>query len=1041
MKILHISDFHYSKSKLEKAKYKTFISKYLEHITKIKNIDFIIFTGDLVDRGNNSEDFNIANDILIDPLIKATNIDKSNVFICAGNHDVKRDEDMEMTQDLFKNKLIDNDILNNFVDDSKNNKQFNSSIELLKNYNDFSQIFYRYHLDKNKDIDIVNSLYTSHIRKINNINVGIVTINSSWRAYNNDAYGNLFFPSIFIDKALNDIKDCKYKMMVMHHPISYFRVFNALELENIIHSNFDFLLTGHEHVPKNSITLNYSKSICHIVSPASLTDRQDNNMGYSILEIDDDLLNIKNEVVLYDINNSIFYNLDTIEQEFPYGDNKRNQNKLRKRIKDIYLSEIEEIKDLFVNFTNGETTKDLLDCFEDPVLKKKTMEEIIISRKSEKPIIFSDLFFNNNSYIIWGDDKSGKTSLLKKIQIENLEKFSMYGIIPLYIDLKDISSLPDILTLLKKILKHFDKNTLTGLLKDYKFKILVDNFDYSKLSFLKIIETFKNDYINTSFIICSDISKYKYIQTNLSSSISFTNLFIHDITKPKVRSLSKKLLGNNDSNSKVVERMYDMFNQFHIPINFWTVSLFIFIHGKDNELNFKNDGELLNLYIENILERKSLSLQSNSEISYDNYIDLLANLAYELYNKYKNESYRMNYVQLINFIESYKVGNERVVATTKQIFDYLIEKRIIKEKEDDEYTFRLTGFFEFFLAKYLFKSQEFFDTVKSDEYKYLNFKNEIELLSCFKKDDINFVKDIYNYTQNKFISINKEYEGNSIDENLKDKVRSVIDFTELSEVVINEKPKSIAEQDVVDEELPPIETNIPKENNDKDFMSPEDSFSKFYSHTRYLDILGKTFKNIENTLDSELENKILDFLLLSYCNSGYLFIEEIIETPLGEIFSLSIEQEKEKEEIIKNFLISFIPIIIQSLVTKSFGHARMEIIIHNKLKELYKDEENNQYLIFILNLFLIEVNFEKHFKIIDILIEKVKIDPLRYLLLLKLFFYHHFKCHSNIEQEKYFKEKIRDLSKKINPKLKKEEIDKIITGENKKILIDNKLNE
>ena len=93
MKILHISDLHFYS--LEDNEYT--IRKVVEEIvnqTKEAEIDFILFTGDLVFQGDNIDSFYVAQMLLFDELSEKLNVDKNNIIFCCGNHDVFRNQEI-----------------------------------------------------------------------------------------------------------------------------------------------------------------------------------------------------------------------------------------------------------------------------------------------------------------------------------------------------------------------------------------------------------------------------------------------------------------------------------------------------------------------------------------------------------------------------------------------------------------------------------------------------------------------------------------------------------------------------------------------------------------------------------------------------------------------------------------------------------------------------------------------------------------------------------------------------------------------------------
>lgn len=56
----------------------------------------------------------------------------------------------------------------------------------------------------------------------------------------------------------------------------------------------------------------------------------------------------------------------------------------------------------------------------------------------------------------------------------------------------------------------------------------------------------------------------------------------------------------------IEEKIIHIFSQMHIPFNFWTTSLFLWILERTDESNIHNNFELINLYVDEILGKRIL---------------------------------------------------------------------------------------------------------------------------------------------------------------------------------------------------------------------------------------------------------------------------------------------------------------------------------------------------------------------------------------------------------------------------------------------------
>ena len=95
MRILHLSDIHLSNhsAKATSRMIKN-LAKLLHTECKVIPIDFIVISGDMIDKGgitygDTATALKAFDEIVLEPLLKATKIDKSKVVICPGNHEVE----------------------------------------------------------------------------------------------------------------------------------------------------------------------------------------------------------------------------------------------------------------------------------------------------------------------------------------------------------------------------------------------------------------------------------------------------------------------------------------------------------------------------------------------------------------------------------------------------------------------------------------------------------------------------------------------------------------------------------------------------------------------------------------------------------------------------------------------------------------------------------------------------------------------------------------------------------------------------------------
>ena len=95
LNILHISDAHIQKGAKEEVS--EIVAKMVNDTLKVQKeqdlkIDLVCFTGDLIQRGDKALDdekqMEIAEDILVNPVLNSLGLEKDKFIIVPGNHEV-----------------------------------------------------------------------------------------------------------------------------------------------------------------------------------------------------------------------------------------------------------------------------------------------------------------------------------------------------------------------------------------------------------------------------------------------------------------------------------------------------------------------------------------------------------------------------------------------------------------------------------------------------------------------------------------------------------------------------------------------------------------------------------------------------------------------------------------------------------------------------------------------------------------------------------------------------------------------------------------
>lgn len=1009
MKILHITDFHFRNDESSKQDQNKMIKKLCEDLTGQK-IDIIFFTGDLVNKGNKIEYFNTASKDLIENIQTTLKLDKTNIFICGGNHDLHREQELNAIKTEI-DKIKSQNELNDFIT-IQNGRQFKESVKNLENFIEYQNNFYTEHKILGDEIE---SLYSIHKRKIQGINIGITTINTGWRCFNSKIdRGNLIYPISFVKKSLNKLKnDSEFNILLMHHPISDLKYWNASDFEDVVFDGYHMLFSGHVHKRKHSAHVTYDEGIFCCVSPAALSLYENHSkVGYSLLDVNLETYEIEILNKVYDKQDNVFLSpKDIIKADIPLHGDKRNQNEFRKTVRKRLNEETNKANDLFLS-ANEDESSSFLELFTNPIIKNKSKAELASKKEDTLSSNLEEIIFSNDNYLIYGKDKSGKTSFLYKSLLDLLRNFSSTKIIPFYIDSKEYIKNQKTLDISRLLTQYYEvsKSKLDGLLSKYTLKLLIDNYDPNNSNFNSELNKFLEEQKNVSFMAITEDSMMKQYELIEFDGQAYSKLFIHEISRNEVRSLTNKWPNiETDRKELILDKINQIFIQLNIPMNYWTVSLFLWIFEKTNDANFHNNFELIQLYIDNLLDRKRLALDKSMKIDFEDFKTYLGSLSHYLITEHAEYLYSAKYSQIVEFTEKYRNDNKRFVIPVEDIVTLIIEKGILKKAIDDRYTFRLNGVFEYFLAFYMKEDETFRNGAINDPHYYLSFCNEFELYSGFNKKDKVFVENIFNKTESIFRSTNTKYnQQGSTDQILLSKISKVFDITLPLNQIAGGKNAVLSpeKQDELIEEFTPVNINK-AEVTQKKFYDEIEATSE--NLEKALFVLSRVYKNCAIT-ENEFNNKILDFILESACNLGFLLIDESSEGQNGH----SEIGEEDNEKALMKLITNFMPLVVETYLFDAIAQNNLERVFKDKIEELGKDYLNNQFKLLILYFMLIDLDLKDNKKYIDEVIEKTTLGILKQTTLLKLYTYLMFKTHNQPALEKFIRERIQTQTKKID---------------------------
>lgn len=1034
MNILHISDLHYDG---ENRKLDSVLSNIVKVLKKEnKNVDFIIFTGDLVQSGTVKDNFNAAKKRLFDFLCSELNVNPENVIFTSGNHDIDRQAKHPAIGPYFQMNINSSKELDAFY--NKKDRVFQDSILPLASYNEFLKSYHT----SNKN-NIIKELYSIHYRKFNNKKIAFVCLSTAWLSTLWDEKGekdiyNLCFPV----SALNEITKTIHgqvdrTILLMHHPIVHLKNEIAFDLGNSIYDNFDMLFVGHVHKMMNTVRYNGCNGIYEHTAKATLA--KGDNLGCSFIENDEDQENAYyvSEITYVKDSNECHFGSAT-EIIIPVGEEKAEQIRLRGKIHELIPIAKDEANNLLL-VKSEDTKNNFLSSFNVPYIK--TQKEDALNSNIANTVTMQELYDANTNFVLFGKDKCGKTSILKRIQLEYLMHFSTYQRIPLYLDVKqeeaNISDDYDLEKVLNRYLQ-VNKALAKGISESERLVLLVDNFRPSG-GFCNYLQEFIKSHDKCVVILTTEdntTNSYEIESLDFIKNGNYRKVFFHDLRRQEIIKYTDEQLSGSDKKSEIQDRIIKLCKQMELPCNFWTISLLVLIHHKSSDTYSKNLFAILDLCVDEIFEKKRL-LMDGTKITFDQLKKTCASLAAYLFEYHETEVYSATKDEICSFLSSEFDKNIRITATPYEVFDFFLACGMLKSAPKDRYVFRLNGFFEYFLAFHMTKDVGFKNRIISDDVKYLGFKNQLEIYSGFKNDDTEILNLVYQKAVTKCSPLFKKYDVDKDNQLLKS-----IDLPKQVEESCKELSITKALSPLEKAEIEDFADGTMELKSEVHLMKRFDPKSTSIDVVeRFLSILARVFKNIDTVTDDSLDiSQIFRVIVDYYCDFGFYLVDEIARETKEEIKQnkISFIDESDELKLLKLFS-NFTPIISQTQLFDALGHYSLEKLIKKEIENYRLTPSNNQYKLFILYFTLFDIDLTDNYQMIDNAISDInKMPILRYMMLLKLNYYLAFKADGNKQLEQFLQNRIQRVKVLLDNKTNVELLQKGLSDTRKTAMINKK---
>ncbi|WJE54850.1 metallophosphoesterase [Bacillus cereus] len=1056
MRIVHISDFHLDSNSIEDLR--NYIVKPLkEDLLEFHNsreIDLILFSGDMVDKGGASFKgdtmlaFYTFQEEVIEPLMENIGLPLERFFMVPGNHDVNRVLDNEITEAGLTTILKSSDKVNNFIDSEETN-----GISRVLPFKDYEKEFYQ---DFSGELKLSN--YQSAFKlQIKDIAVGITCFNSSWRSYDSDTdFQKIIIGERQITRARDVIQDCQIKIGMVHHPLDELAPFESKQIQQMIMKDYDILLCGHVHEGSSWAKTNSIGTMLISVSPANWTTNvrtknSDFANGYSIIDINKEDGKIVTYHRRYSHNKEKFVKNTDMGDENGQTDfflptktdvvNKDKSFEIINNIKDIHINHID--KHLISYDTDTEAPKKITEIFVMPrIIYKETAqfnEEAL--QENEELLNLESICRGKENILLIGTKEQGKTILLDRVLIEMTNNFESYNKIPVYIDFEEAIG-SGLETVISKYLNVNIRHLKLEVLKNNDVVLLIDNIKFDrryKAILTNLTKLIKDNPRVKIIATCSGNIDGELPIEALDTEIfnHFKTAYIKNFKTREIRELMQNWFSLNErfnlDKKEKLDSIIKTFSSLKLPRTPLAVSMFLWIIEKQEDYTPINNSIMLENFLERLFRKTSEKEMYASEFNYKNKERLLTEIAYYMFQQ-NNINYSVNYQELRDFIyQNLKI--KKFDFDEEHLLQHFINKGVLtvdKEGIDRKVRFKFSCFFQFFLMKNIDKDQEFKEYVLSED-NYLLFINELDYYSGLKQDDAKLLELVVNRMYSEYEGIIEKIEKLQYNyDNVFETLSTIVDrlsAEDIKQITSNDKP--------TEEEIEELHDNtLSKSSKETGINKKDEEISNFDKLARLWIIAAKILKNTEDTMVEGLKTD--SFIKIVKCSMAFASIYKFILIKYQEKHEEDQEEEKKEEmEILKNLM----PLIHQSVLLQTMGTGKLKVVIEERLEEIIDDENVSDFEKFLCVFMYSDLKGNGANKYIANLIKVTKRHYMKDMIFMKLLQYFYDRSTTKLD-EGIYKNFIGDIITKDDTDMNKKRdfhrkgriISKIVDSKNKKML-------
>lgn len=751
--ILHLSDLHFSRRRQvhdRQVIQAAFLADLKQQCGGAHAPDLVVFSGDLALAADEERVYDYLYDELLDQVSTITRCGDKRLIVVPGNHDADRETIKRKAGDqvAFLDGITDRSTANEAYLDGRLQQlvaQNFHAFEDLRGYLGGTPIFH----------DGIVTVY-DYLE----LQTSVVVLNSAattWGGLDGrDDTRRLIVPEAAIDCGLAAAGAGHLRLLVTHHPTSWFTEFSEADFQTVTDGKIAMHLFGHAHAQRPILTTHSTGGQIVVSQVGALHQARERYNGYSIIRYDRATGNAAVHIRSYfDGRREFGDGVDIVDGGISYFPSAARQffyatgRQIDLSVFRVWLAE-KLAPAAMAEYDEGLADRPVHEVFVPPPMSEPATVrptddvEAGVETREARQVTLAEVIDSDSNFVLRGGQEFGKTTLLQQIALGLLEQASSANgrlTVPSLIDFSGIRAGTNrIQRLVQSGLAATPEGmTVDQLLAEGLMTILVDDVVFSDRQRIKLLSDFitvhsKNRYIFTTLSNTPQVLHGQDVVEVANTPVTFRNVFLRPLGAHGLRTLVGKFDRDGLLDHEVVlKRILREFAGTNIPVTAVNSTIFLLIY---NDLNDQviNRANLIEQFVEHLLEKRRPAEAVRSTFDFKNKTHVLAHIAKHMVD---TDTYVLSQDELHDTVRSF-LQQTGLAWDSLEIVRNFIDSRVLARKGDGRIRFRYRAFCEYFVAQRMLIDSQFRAYVLA-EANYLRFLNEIQYYAGMSRVDADLV--------------------------------------------------------------------------------------------------------------------------------------------------------------------------------------------------------------------------------------------------------------------------------------------------------------